>query len=389
MTQRTKDLVPLALLWLSGAALRITILAVPPLILPIRDELGLSATGIGILTGLPVAMFALAALPGSLLIARLGSRLALLCGLLLVTIGGAARGSAWDAISLYAATIVMGAGVAVMQPAMPVLVREWLPGRIGFATAIYTNGLILGEIGAIWLMPAVLSAAGGSWRVGLSIWSLPVLLTAFLVIVLVPPQPRGGARNGSLQSWWPDWRNPLIVRLALLFGSVNASYFACNAFLPPFLKSLGREDLVQPALLALNFGQLPASLAILAAAKRLERRAWPYLCFAAALALCAAGIVFIAGASTVLWAGLLGFFIASGLILGLTLPPLLAAPEDVGRVSAAMFTLSYAMAMTLSLLCGALSDLTGDPAWAFAPVALCALTLSGSALALRTSGRLV
>jgi hypothetical protein len=102
-----------------------------------------------------------------------------------------------------------------------------------------------------------------------------------------------------------------------------------------------------------------------------------------------AGIVFIAGASTVLWAGLLGFFIASGLILGLTLPPLLAAPEDVGRTSAAVFTLSYAMAMALSLLCGAVSDLTGNPAWAFAPVAFCALTLCAPVLSLKASGRLV
>jgi CP family cyanate transporter-like MFS transporter len=389
MTLPTKELVPLTLLWLSGAALRLTILAVPPLILPIRDELGLSATGIGILTGLPVAMFALAALPGSLLIAQLGSRLALLCGLLLVAIGGAARGTAWDAITLYAATIVMGAGVAAMQPVMPVLVREWLPGRIGFATAIYTNGLIVGEIGAIWLMPAVLTVAGGSWRIGLSIWSLPVLLTVFLVIALAPQESAGRPRNGSSLSWWPDWKDPLIVRLGLLFGSVNASYFACNAFLPPFLRSLGREELVQPALLALNLGQLPASLVIVVAGKRLERRAWPYPCLGAALVICVAGIVFIAGASIVLWAGLLGFFIASSLILGLTLPPLLAAPEDVGRISAAMFTLSYAMAMALSLLCGAISDLTGDPAWAFAPVSFCALTLSASALALKASGRLV
>jgi CP family cyanate transporter-like MFS transporter len=389
MTPRTKNLVPLTLLWLAGAALRLTILAVPPLILPIRDELGLSATGIGILTGLPVAMFALAALPGSLLIATLGARLALLCGLLLVAAGGAVRGAAWDAMTLYAATLVMGAGVAAIQPVMPVLVREWLPGRIGFATAIYTNGLIVGEIGPVWLMPAVLAATGGSWRIGLSIWSLPVLLTAFLVIALAPRQPAGHSRNGNALSWWPDWKNPLIVRLALLFGSVNASYFACNAFLPPFLKSLGREELVQPALLALNLGQLPASLGILAAAKRLERRAWPYLCFGAGIVICVAGIVFVAGASIVLWAGLLGFSVASGLILGLTLPPLLVAPEDVGRTSAAMFTLSYAMAMALSLLCGAISDLTGDPAWAFAPVAFCALTLSGSALALKAAGRLV
>jgi len=40
------------LLWLAGTGLRLTILAVPPVIPLIHDELNLSATEIGILTGL-------------------------------------------------------------------------------------------------------------------------------------------------------------------------------------------------------------------------------------------------------------------------------------------------------------------------------------------------
>jgi hypothetical protein len=60
------------LLWLAGNGLRLTILAVPPVIPLIHDELDLSATQISILTGLPSMLFAFAAVPGSLLIARLG-----------------------------------------------------------------------------------------------------------------------------------------------------------------------------------------------------------------------------------------------------------------------------------------------------------------------------
>ena len=33
-----------------------------------------------------------------------------------------------------------------MQPALPAVVRQWLPDRVGFATAVFTNGLIAGEI---------------------------------------------------------------------------------------------------------------------------------------------------------------------------------------------------------------------------------------------------
>ena len=143
---RARLLRALALLWLAGCALRLTILAVPPVIPRIHDELTLNATQVGILTGLPSMLFAFAAVPGSLLIARLGVTPAMVVGLLLNAVGGALRGAVPDVYWLYAMTIAMGAGVAIMQVTMPSAVRAWAPQRIGFATAIYTNGLIVGEI---------------------------------------------------------------------------------------------------------------------------------------------------------------------------------------------------------------------------------------------------
>src|SRR4029079_16858337 len=88
----------------------------------------------------------IAAVPGSLLIARLGVRAALAIGLGVTAIGGALRGYLPDVAWLYAMTIAMGAGVAIMQVTLPTAVRSWLPDRIGFATAVYTNGFLLGEI---------------------------------------------------------------------------------------------------------------------------------------------------------------------------------------------------------------------------------------------------
>src|ERR1700760_3690213 len=82
----------LILLWLAGASLRITVLAVPPIVPLLHADLHLSETGIGVLSSLPPMLFALAAVPGSLLIARFGLVPALLVGLLLNAIGGAARG---------------------------------------------------------------------------------------------------------------------------------------------------------------------------------------------------------------------------------------------------------------------------------------------------------
>ena len=66
--------VAVGLLWLAGVGLRLTILAVPPVIALIQNDLQLSGTEVGILSGLPVdSVRASAALPGSLLIARFGA----------------------------------------------------------------------------------------------------------------------------------------------------------------------------------------------------------------------------------------------------------------------------------------------------------------------------
>jgi CP family cyanate transporter-like MFS transporter len=149
--------IALVLLWLVGDALRLPILAVPPVIPALRSEFGLSGTKIGILTSLPVILFAAAAMAGSRLVARLGAVAAAVAGLLLAALGSALRGAAADVMTLFAATIVMGAGVAVTQPAMPALVGRWLPQHIGLGTGIYTNGLLVGEVLPVALFPPALS----------------------------------------------------------------------------------------------------------------------------------------------------------------------------------------------------------------------------------------
>src|SRR5215831_6764753 len=250
-TQRGRLLTCVALLWFAGVGLRVTILAVPPLIRLIHDDLHMSETEVGILSGLPPVLFMLAAVPGSLLIARLGALAAVVGGLLTTALGCALRGAAPDFVTLCAATVLTGLGVAVMQPAMPPLVRTWLPERIGFGTAVYTNGLLVGEIIPVMLtIPLVLPLVGDSWRLAFVVWALPCAIFALLVFGFAP-QPAAGAQPGATLRWVPDWRSSLIWRLGLMFGATNATYFATNAFIPDYLHHLGRADLIGPALSAL------------------------------------------------------------------------------------------------------------------------------------------
>jgi CP family cyanate transporter-like MFS transporter len=364
----------LLLLWLAGNALRLTILAVPPVIPLIHDQLQMSATQIGILTGLPSMLFAIAAVPGSLLIARLGVRTALVVGLSLTAIGGALRGAMPDIGWLYAMTIAMGAGVAIMQVTMPTAVRTWLPSRIGFATAVYTNGLLIGEVLPVALMlPLVLPFVHGSWQWGFVVWSLPVAIIAFVVLLAAPRVALSTAV--ARRRWWPDWNSHLIWRLGIMLGTINATYFATNAFIPDYLRSNGQGEWISAALTALNLGQLPASFILLAVAGRLERQAWPYVACGILCVIGTAGIVLGTGAWVVAAAAIQGFAAAAILILLLALPPLLSPPDDVHRVTAAMFTISYSCAVIVPVISGILWDASGVAALAFLPIALLGILL--------------
>jgi CP family cyanate transporter-like MFS transporter len=370
-------LLSFALLWLAGAGLRLTVLAVPPVIPLIHADLRLSETEIGILTGLPSLLFALAAVPGSLLIARLGPVAALAIGLLVNGVASGLRGAAPNAAWLYAATVAMGAGIAIAQPALPPIVRAWLPDRIGLATAVYTNGFLIGATAAAALsLPLVLPLVGGSWRLGFAVWAIPVVLTAALVPILSPRADAADPRAPvQVRRWWPDWRSPLLWRLGLLFGSNNSIYITTNAFLSDYLHATGAADLIGPALIALNVGQIPVSFALIAAAGRVENRLWPYTVSGLGVLAGLAGVVFTTGAFVVAAAGLIGLSITLTFVLILALPPMLSAPGDVHRLAAGMFTISYSTAVVVPTASGLAWDLTGLPGAAFAPIAACAVML--------------
>jgi CP family cyanate transporter-like MFS transporter len=367
--------VSLALLWLAGVALRLTVLVIPPIIPLIASDLSLSGTEIGILSGIPVILLGAAAMPGSALIARFGALRTLLADLLIAGLASALRGVAAGALALYAATAVMSAGIAIMQPALPPLARQWLPARISLASAVFTNGLLVGEtIPVMVTVPLVLPVVHGSWRAALVVWSLPMLVIAALLLAFAPRSGQGETATHQAR-WRPNWRSGAIWQLGTLFGSANSVYFCTNAFLPGYLTGVGRSDLIAITLTALNLGQLPASIAMVAISARIERRAFPFVAAGIMMLICLAGIVSTASGWTVFFAAWLGFLGAVVLTLGFALPPLLSKPADVAHTSAAMFTISYSEGLIVSVLSGAAWDLAGNARFAFLPIAMAALPL--------------
>jgi CP family cyanate transporter-like MFS transporter len=379
----------LVLLWLAGAAIRIPLLAVPPVIPLIHDDLHMSETQVGLLMGLPLSMFALAAIPGSLLIARFGVLPVAASGLAITTLAAAARAAAFDIWTLYAATLAMGFGVAIFQPALPTLVRLWAPTHAWLANAVATNGMLIGLTFASALsIPVVLPLVGGSWRLGLLVWSVPCLVAALAyVAAAVRASTAEKSEAASAALWMPDWRSSQLWLLGVALGSNNALFFASNAFVPDYLTSIGRSDMIGITLAALNGSQVIGSFLMLVMAERLQRQSWPFTIFGPVTLAGLLGIVLCDGIWIVVSAAVAGLGAAVTFIVTFGLPAILSPPGEVHRMAGGMFTISYTIAVIVPIVCGAFWDITGLPWTSFIPMVLCAaiLTIFGTALTLSSA----
>jgi CP family cyanate transporter-like MFS transporter len=299
---------------------------------------------------LPVLLFGLGAAIDSVVIRRVGTKHAVILGLLLEAIGGALRGAGTSTAVLFGCTFVMGLGIAILQPALPTPVRRWKPGAIGIVTAVYGNGLLVGEaLAASLTLPVVLQATG-SWQRSLALWSAPVaiaLVLAFWVIRRESPPLEGppleGPPHGSSPlegpaarpesthpaadpqpasvSPWSRLRARTSWKLGLIQGGASTAYFAANAFLPGVLHATGHGDQVSTALTVLNVSQLPAWLLLVVHADRLVRHRSPLLGASASLVGVSAGLLFASLPALFVLAELLGFLSGFLVLLSLRPPP--------------------------------------------------------------------
>ncbi len=372
-------------LWLFGICLRLTALAVPPIIPQLHETFHLTQAQVGALGSLPVLLLSFAAIPGAFLIARFGATRVLIGGIVLAGAASALRGASPDTATLFATTFLMGVGIAVMQPAFPSIVREWLPRHIGLATAVYSNGLLVGEaisasLTIAWMLPLV----GQSWRLSLVAWSVPLFAIAALGWLYARGRERRAATALPRRApWWPDWRSPLTWRLGLIAGGCSSLYFATNAFLPDYLRGLDRADLITPALSSLNWVQIPASFILLAFSDRLMLRRWPLAATGLLATIAMAGLLTTDGPWLVVWSGAIGFCTAFILILTLALPPMLVEASHVHSVAAAVFAIGYLCAVVTPVIGGFLWDTTRLAWTAFAPAGLFGPAIVLLALGLR------
>lgn len=357
----------LLLLWGVGLYLRLTVLIAPPLTPLIGQDYGLSQAGMGALTTLPTLLLAVGAIPGSFITSRFGSRDTLIVALLVVAAGSALRGLG-GVVGLYAATLGMGLGIAAMQPALPSLVQLWTPARIGLATAVYTNGLLVGEVLSSGLtLPVVLPLAHDSWRLCMAFWSAPALLVVAGLLARPGHEKKESEQAGL---WLPNWRSKEVWIIGLVLGGISTLYFGTNAYTPNLLHARGEDHLITPALVSLNASQLASSAMIILRPQWFVGKRSPLIGMTLCAVVAMLGVCLAGGWMTVVWAGVVGIATSFVMILCLALPPVLAGPERTASLAAGMFCIGYLCSFLIPLAGGAAWDVTGNPFMAFVPLAV-------------------
>ena len=134
-------------------------------LVPIIEDLGLSGTEAGIVTGAVQLSYIPLALLSGLAIDRLGSRTSLGVGLLIIGIAHVFRGLSTGFVSIVVPTLLLGVGGTAVTFGLPKLVSELFPAeRAGTMSSVYTIGSTLGSATVFAIAQPLIDPLLADWR---------------------------------------------------------------------------------------------------------------------------------------------------------------------------------------------------------------------------------
>jgi CP family cyanate transporter-like MFS transporter len=384
--QRPRTSVLLAIgMVLLATNLRPAAAAVGPVIDRIKSDTGLSATGAGALTTLPVLCFGALAPLAPALTRRLGERTTAALALVVLLIGTLVRlvpGLGF----LFLGTALAGAAIAVGNVLLPVLVRGNFPHRVGLLTGMYTTALVGFAALAAGVTVPVADAFGGGWRPGLAIWAVPVVVA----LVVWAPQlarrrPARAAPGTPVTIVRALLRDPVAWAVTLFFAFQSAGFYATLAWLPSVFHSHGMSTPYAGFLLSLSLlvGLIPA-LTVPSLAARASHQRLFVLVFVALIAAGWLGVILAPTTVPYVWVVLLGLGQNAMFPLALTLIVLRGGTvTSTSGLSTMVQTVGYLLAALAPLAIGAVHDISGS--WTPALIVLLALLVPQTIMGLEAA----
>lgn len=361
---------------LMGLASRTALAPVGVLQEQIRAGTGLSHGALGMLTTIPVVMFALSSLLVSQLRMKIGLCRAMTVGLALLAAGIPIRSwcGEWG---LFAGTVLLGLGMSVANVLIPTIVKESFPEHSGAVTGLYTSCMYIASAAAAFTAMPLLRRTG-SWRTALGFWLVTALAAGAVWLLLCRGEPAGGEKGASMAAGLRRlMRSPMAWWVTLLMGSQSVIYYSVMAWLPAIVQSRGLSGEVAGQVTSVFqlFGMVGAVLCSLAISRLKEQRA-----------LCAGfGAAFLAAVALLAFGGSPSVFLLSAVVLGIScsggfsaaycvIALRSATTEESIQLSGMAQTFGYCLAAAGPALLGSLYEVFG--AW---PLPLAVLAAAAAA----------
>lgn len=236
---------------------------------PIKIELGLSDTRIGLLQGLAFGIFyTLLGLPMGRIVDRGNRRNLVTAGVFLWSLMTAACAGARSFWTLFAARMGVGVGEATLSPSAFSMLSDYFPKeRLGVALSVFSMGVFFGS-GSALIVGGLVIGAVDSWRLTFLIIGLPGLLAALLTFTIKEPLRKnlllGKESHLSLGEVVEQvklrWQSVVGVCLAFAFQAM--CNYAQQAWLPTYFV---RAHGWQPRQAGLALGVISLSTGLLGA----------------------------------------------------------------------------------------------------------------------------
>ncbi len=252
-----------------GIALRAPFAVLPVVLTDIAEGLQVPVSSLGLLTSLPLIMFALCSVFAPRLVQKMSLEKLFALVLVVLTLGSLIR--VFNLPLLYTGTIILGAAIAVLNVLLPSLIQANQPHRIGFLTTLYITsmGLSITILSAL----AVPIVQMSSWQ-GL-IW-VSTLICLIILLVWLPNIKYShhlASKHQKKQHLGALLKNPRVWALILFGGLQSLLFYTTMTWLPTLGQQAGLST-DTTGLLAAVFSliSLPFSMIIPSLTPRLKAR---------------------------------------------------------------------------------------------------------------------
>ena len=251
---------------LIGTVLRSPFTALPTILGDIAQGLGVEVSSLGILTSLPLLMFALFSAFASRLAQKIGLEHLFTYCLLLLTVGSVIR--IFNLPLLYLGTLIVGASIAIFNVLIPSMIQANQPQNISFLTTLYVTAMGISTAIASYLSVPITQAS--SWK-GL------ILVLSFLCLVTLLVWLPNHRHNHHLESQKEKQVKENILKskdvwAIIVFGGLQSLLFYTSmTWLPTMAISAGISN-SDAALLASIFSliSIPFSMTVPSLTTRLS-----------------------------------------------------------------------------------------------------------------------